>query len=681
MIEELSLENFKSFGAGQTIRFTQGVNKISGRNAAGKTTILEAILFALFGDVPGVNKKDLVSLKGGTLAVTLKFWSPLTHQHVTVLRSGTLDKDQKFVSKELRMTVIGEGAPFTREADVNSKIKELLGIGRRTFFNVVYAKQKEFVEILNPEKGRMDAILGLTTPTEIVEQLKTVKKTIEKDGRIDQKGAVEERLRITLARQKEEEANAQKLGEEILQLKARLEDARKRVTEKEGKMRGLDDLSKTFREMEQKNLQLEVLKGRRRDREKDLLDIYTRLGESPESKLVELEERKAKSIELENRLREILEKQLEVERRTLDGEIASLKHRINEHGELKDAGIAICPKCGQHVDPEKLEEDLRAYRGEMEEKAFRLKDLEKEIGAVKQQIEASRGKRIDAERTLAKFLGEMDQVEKLKEATKTLFEEYKGIQDKLTSEETLLKTRAEKGLEKSFSSLSDAKTYLDDVKAKEQKDLTLLQADLRSSAALVEDRQRQIDRARKATEEYRRLAEDAQKLLFSIKEFESKIQTIDRMEQRYAEYEKRMRETILKQLGWLTFNYFQRLTDQQLYNRCSIDAENYSLQVIPIDSQRPIAAWRCGGGHESLFALSERLAIMRVMGFSHLLILDEPTDAVDSENIPSLLEYISKSTSEIGQIILVTHHGYGEEEKMNNIFVNKIAGESRIQQD
>ena len=52
MIEELTLRGFKSYPAArtETVAFTRGVNKIAGRNAAGKTTLLEAVLFGL---VPG----------------------------------------------------------------------------------------------------------------------------------------------------------------------------------------------------------------------------------------------------------------------------------------------------------------------------------------------------------------------------------------------------------------------------------------------------------------------------------------------------------------------------------------------------------------------------------------------------------------------------------------------------
>ena len=115
-----------------------------------------------------------------------------------------------------------------------------------------------------------------------------------------------------------------------------------------------------------------------------------------------------------------------------------------------------------------------------------------------------------------------------------------------------------------------------------------------------------------------------------------------------------------------------------MYSRCLIDREIYTLEVQLKDTNRTIPTWRAGGGHESIFALAERLALLRVSGFPYLLILDEPTDAIDSDNIPQLLEYISKSTREINQILLVTHHGQGEDEDINLLTIKKENRESKI---
>ncbi|NQT07776.1 hypothetical protein HQ586_01755, partial [Candidatus Bathyarchaeota archaeon] len=166
-----------------------------------------------------------------------------------------------------------------------------------------------------------------------------------------------------------------------------------------------------------------------------------------------------------------------------------------------------------------------------------------------------------------------------------------------------------------------------------------------------------------------------------ILEYEAKLRALDRIQALYDEYGKRLRENTLAQLEYQTYQYFRRLTDQQLYGACRIDRERYTLEVYPLGGSASLPAWRAGGGHQSLFALAERLALLRVMGFPHLLILDEPTDAVDSENIPQLLEYVAKSSREIGQVLLVTHHGQGEEEGVNIIRVRKEGGESRVAKD
>ncbi|OGD55042.1 hypothetical protein A3K81_03615 [Candidatus Bathyarchaeota archaeon RBG_13_60_20] len=200
----------------------------------------------------------------------------------------------------------------------------------------------------------------------------------------------------------------------------------------------------------------------------------------------------------------------------------------------------------------------------------------------------------------------------------------------------------------------------------------------------MEGEQRSLRRQRSDVEgrlgQQRGVLEDSRTQLDAMEEYESKIGALERILERYTAYETELRENTLRLLEYRTYEYFQRLTDQQLYSGCHIDRDSYVLEVQPIGSPRLLPAWRAGGGHESLLALAERLALLRVMGFPHMLILDEPTDAVDSENVPQLLDYISRTSEEIGQVLLVTHHGYGEEQGVNLITVSKSGGESRVQQ-
>ena len=81
---------------------------------------------------------------------------------------------------------------------------------------------------------------------------------------------------------------------------------------------------------------------------------------------------------------------------------------------------------------------------------------------------------------------------------------------------------------------------------------------------------------------------------------------------------------------------YNKFTDQQSYSAIKIQPEDYHvlLQVTPLQDWIP--ATRVGGGHQTLIALSLRLAILHILGHRDLLILDEPTYGVDEENTTQL---------------------------------------------
>ena len=76
LITSVELRNVKSYGDA-AIPFTEGTNAICGENGAGKSTILEAIGFALFDHLP-YKQDDFVrqGQKTATIAVSIE-WSML----------------------------------------------------------------------------------------------------------------------------------------------------------------------------------------------------------------------------------------------------------------------------------------------------------------------------------------------------------------------------------------------------------------------------------------------------------------------------------------------------------------------------------------------------------------------------------------------------------------------------
>jgi exonuclease SbcC len=681
MIESVTLRGFKSYRNRQTVRFTQGVNKISGRNASGKTTLLQAILFGLFGDVPGVNKQDLVPLSGGEVNVTVSARSPFTGVRFTVHRDGVLNKSGGFRTRKSVLKVEGEDRPYVREREIHGKLRELLGVGRNTFFNIVYAQQKEFVEILKPDRRRMDAILGLTTPTEIREQFREVRRILVDKGGIQEKPALQERIRNAEAAISESErqlhevqARKKELSEGLDELEAELHLIDGRVEAFEGVLSGFSRLERTMAE-------LDVLQDQRERNEMDLADLHEALGEDPERRRQELQ-RKRQAVETaEELLRQQLDEKLSKERMEVGGRISRLEHQIGELRELRRQGLTVCPKCGQEIDHELLEEDVRAWEVELGAERARLADLEREISSVREQLRAAQGRTREADRGVIRFV---EQERRLNELKRTLEEtERRGLDlsSRIRRETEGLLRRAEDELATAFTSIEDARGRMDAEIQRSRGRQRELAGEVRSRRDRIRDaenREQEIQRQREARVG---TLEESRVQLENVVEYEAKIRAVDAIQNRYGEYEQQLRENTLRLLEYQTYNYFRRLTDQQAYAGCHIDRERYTLEVQPVGSNRLMQAWLTGGGHESLFALAERLALLRVMGFPHLLILDEPTDAVDSENVPQLLEYIARSSGEIGQILLVTHHGHGEEEGINLIRVRKVGGESRVSQD
>ena len=283
MIEELALRGFKSYPATriQRVHFTKGVNKISGRNAAGKTTIIEAVLFGLYGDVPGVNKQDLVPLGGSALDVTVTLRSPLTGQRAVIHREGNLTRDGGFRTTKAHMTVEGEDHPYARDREIQSRLRELLGIGKNTLLNVVYARQKDFIEILNPNKTRMDAILGLTTPAEIREQFREAKKILADRGRIDEKGTFEERIRNAEKAITDGDTRLQEERARKAQLEEGLQEKRTQLFDAKGKVEDLEIFLDEFRRLDGLRAEIEKLEMLRDERQSDLEGVHEALGRPP----------------------------------------------------------------------------------------------------------------------------------------------------------------------------------------------------------------------------------------------------------------------------------------------------------------------------------------------------------------------------------------------------------------
>jgi len=161
----LALKNFKVY-KNQEFIFDKGSTVIVGPNGSGKTTILEAIEFALFRLVTRKEKKvpkieELINHGSKRAKVELEFVAPInrrTYRVVRTIHPGETKADL-FLGKEKDPETSG----VTR---VDQQIVDLIGMDRHAFSALTYVRQGEIDRLsrLTPKERRTDlyGMMGLS---------------------------------------------------------------------------------------------------------------------------------------------------------------------------------------------------------------------------------------------------------------------------------------------------------------------------------------------------------------------------------------------------------------------------------------------------------------------------------------------------------------------------------------
>ena len=146
-ITRVTLKNVKSYSEETDIQFEQGVNLIKGENGAGKSTILEAIGYALFGSLPYTGK-DFVrqGQKKGQIIVGFTGYDGREYE---VIRGVGTDSTLKVRDPETNTIVSGA-------EDALVRLRELLNVGTDTDLKSL------FEDVIGVPQGTMTAIFSET---------------------------------------------------------------------------------------------------------------------------------------------------------------------------------------------------------------------------------------------------------------------------------------------------------------------------------------------------------------------------------------------------------------------------------------------------------------------------------------------------------------------------------------
>ena len=157
---KLTISAFGPYAGQVTIDFEKlgqsGLYLITGDTGAGKTTIFDAISFALYGEASGSSREPAM-LRSKYAAPATPTEVELTFRYdgkeYTVKRNPEYDRAKKSgtgltIQKAAAQLTYPDGRILTKRADVNTALREIIGLDRNQFSQVAMIAQGDFLKLL-----------------------------------------------------------------------------------------------------------------------------------------------------------------------------------------------------------------------------------------------------------------------------------------------------------------------------------------------------------------------------------------------------------------------------------------------------------------------------------------------------------------------------------------------------
>lgn len=662
----LNLKNFRQH-ADSRIQFADGLTGIIGNNGAGKSTVVEALAFALYGSRALRGKVDDVRTFGlpsnAITSAELVFNSE--GENYRIYRD--LVTAELYIGGQSNYIVSGNKA-------VAQRVVEILGLSLDEFLASYYTEQKS-LEFLSGKKGTAEREKFITRMIGY-DRLEKIQITLREERR-DLRNLVSGLtaslgdLNFIENRIKSEEASLKKL--KILEQDAikvlSQADLSNKIAQEE--LKNYEILQKKYFHTTQQIALAQNSKQLIKNKVADLItqnkklstDLQLALGASFDLELlrIELSELQSQVLEFQNSIlgynlqlqEEHNQKQSLLSQKNAD--LAVLKSQISQIdkklGALKKLQSGSeCPTCGQLLGAE-FQTVAKQLEKEKLEHANLLLLKESEIQFIKQEQrkETQLNQQIvDLKLLLNKQQGRLTTLQGSQREILKLQNNQQELL-KLTAEVEIFEQKLVE-LEKEATQLGFLENVYLKVRANAESGITLLSA-TRLQKVRNEGEIREVEAM---------LARSKQELLeYQLKNADlttrrKELITLDQADQVLGDFRKNLNSTIRPRLAELASSYLAELSDGRYSN--VIIAEDFS----PIIYEDGITKSILSGGEEDLLDLCLRLALSSLITERagqnlSFLILDEVFGSLDENRRANVLTLLEKLQSRFEQILLITH--------------------------
>lgn len=195
----LEMSAFGSYGGLEVIEFNKGKSGlflIAGDTGSGKSTIFDAIMFALFDTMSGKERKGTMMRseyaddnRETYVEFTFEYGSGSNCEEYTVKRFPAYDRKSKKKNKNGEYSMIRQGSKVSlimpdgteypgKIAQINEKLQQIVGLTPEQFSRIAMIAQGEFQELIMDKTGNRKEIFRQIFSTQIYEDIE--KKIYEK---------------------------------------------------------------------------------------------------------------------------------------------------------------------------------------------------------------------------------------------------------------------------------------------------------------------------------------------------------------------------------------------------------------------------------------------------------------------------------------------------------------------
>jgi exonuclease SbcC len=606
--------------------FGNGINLLLGNNGSGKSSVLEAIGFALFNSNARSANEDIVS-KGEKSGSAKVFFTGSDGKEYEIERKFGTGASVKLTSLDSLQKWVGNTEVYRQVG----KILDIDSINGVFFESVICAKQNQFIDIFTktdePRAKHFNELFDTVIYNDLWKKL----------GEQNEKKYEEDKIR------KEERKKTLEAGQKnIAELEKALQAGKEKLQSENKNLEILKkELELNIAEWEKyKNIK-EQIQAAKRDLEKAENNIKRFVYARDNDKIAFQNSQQAKlfleKYKTEVERYESAKKQSDA----LEKNFQQFRYAAKNYDDMQKQ-LGFCPilkePCQRIAGKNNsLTEELKAKIAKAEQDKKQAEVLQNEINKLRMEV-----------------LNPLQILYNKCLQNKKTADEYEMRKNRLAeSEKNILEeTEHRKNLGNKLNELK-ASVSEELLKAKEEAVAKLRarhEENVRAAASLQKD----IEQKNREIEEYGETEKKISELNSELALIQQKLELTKIFRAQVKDLGRIVAEERVQRVAGIASDYFNKITNrpESILWICS-ESEKYSLYLDNGKDKNSFV--NLSGGEQISTAIAIRLALSQEFGNTGLIILDEPTNNLDQDKRQLLAENLPKMVENLTQLFVVTH--------------------------